>query len=166
MTKHKDTVPAAPDTLATPPASEKETGTSHPAPNLFRSDDKAVSDGGDYFEPASSAEKAPAPKPVPGATDFDINAPGVSSADLQEHLSILSLRKQLADLDKPAASPVAVTVVDAPVKAVPAAPNPTDIRAVKDGEERYFSDITWAAMETKGEHAGWEQAVPKPSDLT
>ena len=106
--------PAAPDATkpTTPPAAETGAGTSP--------DSSLTGDGkGDALPPVSNELKefTPAPKPVPGASDFDINAPGVSSAELQEHLSIRSLRKQLADLDKPAAlaAPVPVTVVDTPV---------------------------------------------------
>ncbi len=96
---------------------------------------------------------------LPGGVDFDVD--NASEEDYAKHIGILRRRKEVADASVQDAATEPVTTV----KATPLAPNPTDIRAVKDGETRYFSDITWAAMETKGEHAGWEVAVDKPADL-
>lgn len=93
-------------------------------------------------------------KPIPGAADFDPQAPGVSAADLQEHLAILTARQQIADLTAPAATSGFGGYT----------PAPDDIKAVKNGETRYFSQLTWEAMETKGKHDGWEEYVEKPAD--
>lgn len=92
---------------------------------------------------------------APGGEEFD--ADNASAEDFAKHEEILRRRSVLAGF----APPVAVTLVDS--AAAVAQPTPTgDIKAVKDGETRYFNQLTWDAMETKGEHAGWEVEVATP----
>lgn len=54
-------------------------------------------------------------KPVPGAADFDVDAPGVTAAQLQEHLGILQARAGIK----------ALTAVPEVAPAVQAAPEIT-----------------------------------------
>ncbi len=99
---------------------------------------------------------------LPGGADFDVA--GATSEEFDKHFEILERQAKLASLATPVQQ---VALVDAP--AAPAGPyrDHSDIEAVHSttGERRYFTQTTWDAMETQGEHAGWEIAVPKPADL-
>lgn len=100
---------------------------------------------------------------LPGGEDFDVE--GASSEDFDKHYEILARRAKLAGLSVPEATPLVALAAEAsPVKAVPAEPNPGDIRMVnKAGEFRYFDPIT---VEALGEdRKGWEEAVAKPTDI-
>jgi len=179
MTIKKENVPAAPDTTATPPATEKGADTSvAAAPTEAQSAPEGKSAELPLgFLPYQPAGEAPSDAgadveevrgPEPGSADFDAEAPGVSAFEIEEHIRILKARKKLKALNNPVEkpAPVPVTVVDAAAKATPAPLSDSDIIAVRpDHGRRGFSQITWDAMETQGEHAGWTIAVEKPADI-
>lgn len=154
MTKAKDNVPAAPEQPVTHPASESGAGTSE-AQAPEQQDAEPV---------AQQAPEQIAPsRPVPGSPEFDPEAAGVSSAELAEHLAILQNRAAIKALTNPE-----LIAEAAPVEASGFGgytPAPDDIKAVKSGETRYFSALTWEAMATQGKHDGWEEYVEKPADV-
>lgn len=99
------------------------------------------------------------PATLPGGAAFDVD--NASEADYKKHKTILQRRAEVAEL-----TPTTLTAVsaDAPyASAVSAEPNPDDIRAMKDGEVRYFTPTTWDMM---GQNTfGWERTVEKPANV-
>ncbi len=103
---------------------------------------------------APTAPPAPVlgPDYQPGGTLFDVD--NASPKDYARHAEILRRRAEVAGLQAVLPQPI--------VAAPPAEPDPNDIHAVKGGEVRYFTAITWEQLgEQRG---GWEQAVAKPTD--
>lgn len=95
---------------------------------------------------------------LPGGAEFDVD--NASEEDYAKHISVLRRRKEVADASAPVQQ---VALVDAPAAAVPAEPNPNDIKAMKNGEVRYFDAITWAQLDPDKD--GWEETVAKPASL-
>lgn len=96
---------------------------------------------------------------LPGGADFDVD--NATPEDFEKHAEILRRRSLVGSLTTPSADAPAAGF-QAPAVGVPAAPAPDDIRAVKDGQERYFSTVTWDLL--SGDRDGWEAAVEKPAD--
>jgi len=97
----------------------------------------------------------PDPATAPGGPAFDVD--NATPEDFDKHAEILRRRALVAGLT-PAAAP---TLAASPGGYTPAADDFEAVHTITH-ERRYFTPLTWAAMETKGEHAGWEQAVPEP----
>jgi hypothetical protein len=97
---------------------------------------------------------------LPGGEDFDVA--GATTEDFDKHYEILERKAKLAALQ-----PVQqVAIVAAPVPDATPSHDPSDIEAVHPTlGRRYFTEVTWNAMEEAGKHAGWEIAVPKPADI-
>ena len=93
---------------------------------------------------------------LPGGADFDVD--NASTEDFDKHAEILRRRSLVGSLSTATQAAPAATAV-----AVPAEPNPNDIRAMKDGEVRFFDPITWGVL--GDEKGGWVETVEKPSDL-
>lgn len=118
----------------------------------------------DTKQPKTQAEKTKgagtSDPAAPGGINFDVN--NASAEDFARHEEILRRRAIVANLS-PIDSGHLVSLTDAPAVAQP---TPTgDIKAVKDGETRYFNQLTWDAMETKGEHDGWQVAIEEPAEI-
>jgi hypothetical protein len=97
------------------------------------------------------------PATLPGGAAFDVD--NASEADYKKHKTILQRRAEVAEL-----TPVTATL-EATAQAAPVSvePNPNDIRAMKDGEVRYFTPTTWDLM---GDNRfGWEPSVAKPANI-
>jgi len=181
MTTKKDNVPAAPDTTATPPATETGAGTSVAAAPIAAPDDKPAELPLGFMpqrpasEPLGDAdtEDDVAPEepqgPEPGSADFDAEAPGVSAFEIEEHIRILKARKKLKALNNPVEkpAPVPVTVVDA-TASEPAPIQPKLVTKVdKEGQRHSLPQATWDALGAKrlAEYQDVEPQPAKPTDV-
>lgn len=93
---------------------------------------------------------------LPGGAEFDVAS--ATSEEFDKHFEILARQAKLDSL-KPTEQAAPTAATKAPF--VAPGPNPGDIKAMKNGQPRYFSPTTWDLL--GDDKAGWELTVERPA---